>query len=132
MNLAAWAKRNGVARVAAWATAQQIPVDEVVTKVGSAGNGHRRMFHAVLGDPSVEPIVVEHRDRFCRFGSEHVQGAQARELVVVDAGEVDDDLVRDLTEILTSMWARLDGIGAVANRARRAVDAAAGADGEAA
>ena len=93
-----------VARVTTWATTQQIPVDKVVTDVGSALNGHRRKFLALLRDPSVTRIVVEHRDRFCRFGSEYVQGAlaaQGRELVVVDTAEVDDDLVRDMTEILT-------------------------------
>lgn len=120
-----------VARVTAWATAQQFPVDQVVTEVGSALNGHRRKFLALLRDRSVTRIVVEHRGRFCRFGSEYVQGAlsaQGRELVVVDAAEVDDDLVRDMTEILTSMWARLYGKRAAANRARRAVDAAAAGD----
>ena len=123
-----------VARVTTWATTQQIPVDKVVTEVGSALSGHRRKFLALLRDPSVTRIVVEHRDRFCRFGSEYVQGAlaaQGRELVVVDTAEVDDDLVRDMTEILTSMCARLYGKRAAANRARRAVDAAV-ADGEAA
>ena len=40
-----------VARVTAWATAQQIPVDKVVTEVGSARSGHRRKFLALLGDP---------------------------------------------------------------------------------
>jgi deazaflavin-dependent oxidoreductase (nitroreductase family) len=53
-----------VARVTAWATTQQIPVDKVVTEVGSALNGHRRKFLALLGDPSVVRIVVEHRDRY--------------------------------------------------------------------
>ena len=51
-----------VARVTAWATAEQIPVDKVVTEVGSALNGHRRKFLAMLRDPSVGRIVVEHRD----------------------------------------------------------------------
>jgi len=91
-------------------------------------NGHRRKFLALLGDPSVQRIVVEHRDRFCRFGSEYVQAAltaQGRELVIVDSAEVDDDLVRDMTEILTSMCARLYGKRAAANRAKRAVEAAA-------
>src|SRR6266404_5439715 len=72
-----------VARVTVWATTQQIPVDKVVTEVGSALNGHRRKFLALLRDPSVGRIVVEHRDRFCRFGSEYVQAAlaaQRREL----------------------------------------------------
>jgi predicted site-specific integrase-resolvase len=40
-----------VARVTAWTTAEQIPVDKVVVEVGSALNGHRRMFRALLGDP---------------------------------------------------------------------------------
>ena len=56
-----------VARVTAWATAEQIPVDKVVVEVGSALNGHRRKFVALLGDPSVHRIVVEQRARFCRL-----------------------------------------------------------------
>lgn len=77
-----------VARVTVWATGQQIPVDKVVTEVGSALNGRRREFLALLRDPAVTRIVVEHRDRFCRFGSEYVEAAlaaQGRELVV-DSG----------------------------------------------
>lgn len=66
-----------VARVTAWATADQIPVDEVVTEIGSALNGHRRTFLALPRDRSVHRIVVEHRDRFCRFGSEYGQAALA-------------------------------------------------------
>ena len=115
-----------VARVTAWASDEQIPVDKVVTEVGSALNGHRRKFLALLRDPSITRIVVEHRDRFCRFGSEYVQAALAahgRELVVVDSSEVDDDLVRDMTEILTSMCARLYGKRAAANKAKRAIAA---------
>jgi len=99
-----------VARVTGWATDQQVPVDKVVVEVGSALNGHRRMFLALLGDPWVQRIVVEHRDRWCRLGWQCVQAAlaaQGRELVVVDAAEVDDDLVWDMTEILTLMCARL-------------------------
>ena len=95
-----------VARVTAWATESQMPVHKVVTEVGSALNGHRRKFLMLLRDPTIGRIVVEHRDRFCRFGSQYVQaalGVQGRGLVVVDTAEVDDDLVRDMTEILTSL-----------------------------
>jgi predicted site-specific integrase-resolvase len=44
-------------------------------------------------------------------------------LLVVDPAEVDDDLVRDVAEILTSLCARLYGRRAAANRAARAVAA---------
>lgn len=131
MNLATLAERNGVARVTAWATAEGMPVDRVVTEVGSALDGHRRKFLTLLRGPSVGRIVVERRDRFCRFGSEYVEAAlaaQGRELVVVESAEVDDDPVRDMTEILTSMCDRLYGKRAAANRAKRAISAAA-ADG---
>lgn len=46
-----------VARVTAWATTEQIAVDKVVTEVGSALNGHRRKFLALLRDPSVKRIA---------------------------------------------------------------------------
>ena len=78
-------------------------------------------------DPSVSTIVVEHRDRFARFGAEYVEAAltaSGRQLLVVDPGEVDDDLVRDVTEVLTSLCARLYGPRSAVNRARRAVQAA--------
>ena len=111
-----------VARVTAWATDRGIAVDKVVVEVGSALNGHRRKFLALLGEQSVKRIVVEHRDRLGRFGSEYVQAAlavQGRELVVVDAVEVDDDLVGDMTEILTSRCAGLDGKRAAQDRRPR-------------
>ncbi|WP_406037000.1 IS607 family transposase [Micromonospora sp. NBC_00898] len=116
-----------VARVTAWATAQHLSVSRVVTEVGSALNGRREKFLALLRDPAVVTVVVEHRDRFARFGAEYVEAAlaaQGRRLLVVDPAEVDDDLVRDVTEILTSLCARLYGRRAAANRANRAVAAA--------
>lgn len=116
-----------VARVTVWATGQKLAVDRVVTEVGSALNGHRKKFLALLRDPAVSTIVVEHRDRFARFGAEYVEAAlaaQGRRLLVVDPAAVDADLVRDVTEILTSLCARLYGRRAAASRARRAVEAA--------
>lgn len=118
-----------VARVVTWATGQHLAVDRVVTEVGSALDGCRERFLALLRDPQVSTIVVEHRDRFARFGAEYVEAAlsaQGRRLLVVDPAEVDDDLVRDVTEILTSLCARLYGRRAAADRARRAVEAATG------
>jgi len=115
-----------VARVTAWVTGQNVAVSRVVTEVGSAVNGHRK-FLGLLRDPDVTTIVVEHRDRFARFGADYVEAAlsaQGRRLLVVDPAEVDDDLVRDVTEILTGLCARLYGRRAAADRAGRAVAAA--------
>jgi predicted site-specific integrase-resolvase len=118
-----------VARMVAWATEHGHSVDQVVTEVGSALNDHRRKFLALLRDRTVTTILVEHRDRFCRFGAEYVEAAlaaQGRRLVVVDSSEVDDDLVRDATELLTSLCARLYGRRSASKRAKRAVEVACG------
>ena len=120
-----------VARVTTWATGQNLAVSRVVTEVGSALNGHRKKFLALLRDPVMTTIVVEHRDRFARFGAEYVEAAlvaQGRRLLVVDPAEMDDDLVGDVTEILTSLCARLYGRRGAANRASRAVAAATAED----
>jgi putative resolvase len=99
-----------VARVRAWASVERLAVGRVVAEVGSGLNGGRPKLARVLSDPSATVIVVEHRDRF----------------VVVDAGETEVDLVRDMIEVLTSMCARLYGRRGARNRAMRAVTATKG------
>jgi predicted site-specific integrase-resolvase len=87
-----------VARVCSWAVANGFSIDRVVTEVGSGLNGRRRKYLGLVSDPKVTTILVEHRDRFARFGSEYLAAsleASGRRLVVIDDTEVDDDLVRD-------------------------------------
>ncbi len=67
-----------VARVTAWTTAEQTPVGKIVVEIGSALNGHRRKFLALLGDATVSRVIVEHRHRFCWFGSKYVEAAPVR------------------------------------------------------
>jgi predicted site-specific integrase-resolvase len=115
-----------VARVATWATGRNLPVDRVVTEVGPALSGRRDKLLVLLRDLDVTTVVVEHRDRFVRFGAEYVEAvlsASGRRLLVVDPAQVDDDLGRDVTQVLTSLCARLYGRGAAANRVARGVAA---------
>jgi putative resolvase len=117
-----------VARLSEWATGQKLSVDEVVTEVGSGMNGKRRKLARLLSDASVTTVVVEHRDRLARFGVEHLEAAlsaQGRRIVVVHDGERDDDLVRDVTEVLTGLCARLYGRRGARNRAEKALRCAA-------
>ena len=103
-------------------------VDEVVMETGSGLNGRRAKLLRVLRAKGPLRLVVEHRDRLTRFGFEMVEAAVEAndgEIVVVDDSEVDDDLVRDVTEVLTSMCARLYGQRSAARRAERALEAAA-------
>lgn len=115
-----------VARLTSWATLNGHEVGEVVCEVGSGLNGKRPKLRRILSDPSASVVVVEHRDRLARFGVEHLEaalGAHGRRIVVADSGETNDDLVRDMIEVLTSMCARLYGRRGARNRAMRAVTA---------
>ena len=91
-------------------------------------NGARTKARRLLSDPAVTVVVVEHRDRLGRMNTgliEAALSASGRRLVVLDAGEVADDLVRDMTEVLTSFCARLYGRRSAKNRAKRAMECAA-------
>lgn len=113
-----------VSRTVQAATERDLRVDEVVTEVGSGLNGKRKKLSRLLSDPDVTTIVVEHRDRLARFGVEHLEAALAasgRTIVVIDDGETDDDLTRDMVDVLTSMCARLYGRRGARNRAEKAL-----------
>ncbi|HEY2265336.1 MAG TPA: IS607 family transposase [Streptosporangiaceae bacterium] len=116
-----------VARLTGRAAGNGHAVGEVVTGAGSGLDGKRPKLRRILPDPSAGVVVAGHRDRLAGFGVEHLEAAlpaHGRKVVVADPGETADDLVRDMTEVLTSMCARLQGRRGARNRAMRAVTAA--------
>ncbi|GAB2782564.1 IS607-like element IS1535 family transposase [Streptomyces chlorus] len=116
------------ARLTAWAVQAGHRMVRVESEVGSGMNGSRVKVRRLLADPDVTTVVVEHKDRLGRMNTELVEAAlsaSGRRLVVLDDGEVDDDLVRDMVEVLTSFCARLYGRRSARNRAQKALEAAA-------
>lgn len=74
----------------------------------------------------MDRIIVEYRGRLSRFGFEMIEAACAaagKRIIVVEKGEVGDDLARDLLEILTSACGRMYGRRSARNRAKRALEA---------
>lgn len=114
-------------RVAQECARQGFTLDSTVTEVGSGVSGNRPKLRKLLSDPTATTIVVEHRDRLARFGGQHLEAAlaaQSRRIVVFDESEGEDDLVRDVTEVLASMCARRYGRRSAAKRAKVALKAA--------
>ncbi len=109
-----------LARLSSYAAEREYHVVASVSEVGSGLNGKRRKLLRLLSDKTVNTILVEHRDRFARFGSEYLEAALAasgRRLIVVDPSEMNDDLVQDMIAILTIFCARLYGRRSARNRA---------------
>ena len=109
-----------LARLSRYAAEHDLHVVESVAEVGSGLNGKRRKLLRLLSDAKIAAVVVEHRDRFARLGSEYLEASLAacgRRLIVVDAAEMNDDLVPDMIAVLTSFCARLYGRRSARNRA---------------
>ncbi|MFE5946920.1 IS607 family transposase [Streptomyces sp. NPDC056480] len=117
-----------VARLAGWAAKTGQPVVRIESEIASGMNGARTKARRLLADPKVTTVVVEHKDRLGRMNVELVEAALSatgRRLVVLDDGEAEDDLVRDMVEVPTSFCARLYGRRSAKNRAQKALEAAA-------
>jgi putative resolvase len=116
-----------VSRLSQWAAQAGHRVVRVEAEIASGMNGARSKAKRMLADPAVTCVVVEHKDRLGRMNVELVEAAlsaHGRRLVVLDDGEVEDDLGRDVVEVLTSFCARLYGRRSAKNRARKALEAA--------
>lgn len=113
-------------RLRDYAATQGLHVVSEVQEIGSGLNGHRKKLMKTLENPSISIVVVEHRDRIARFGSEYIESALAaanRKVVIINDMEMRDDLVQDMIDVLTSFCARLYGKRAAKNKAERALEA---------
>lgn len=113
-------------RLTEYAISNRLVIVDAVKEVGSGVNGHRKNMPRRLKNPPIQIILVEHRERLTRFGCEYVEAAMAaqnRRIMVIEPDEMKDDIVRDMTEVLTSLCARLYGKRSARHRARKAMDA---------
>jgi putative resolvase len=100
-------------RLVAYCTVRGYQVSKVVKEIGSGVNDNRPKFLALLADPSIGRIVIEHKDRGTRFGFRYIETllkTYGREIEVVNQAEnTTEDLLADLTSIVYSFCARLYG-----------------------
>lgn len=100
---------------------------KMVGEIGSGMNENRTKLNRLLSDPKISTIIVEQRNRLARLNFTLIESAlkaSGRSLIVVDNSEVDNDLVRDMTEVLTSFCARLYGRRSARNKAKAALEVA--------
>ena len=100
-------------RLVAYCTVRGYQISKVVKEIGSGVNDNRPKFLALLADPSIGRIVIEHQDRGTRFGFRYIETllkASGREIEVVNQAENStEDLLADLTSILYAFCTRLYG-----------------------
>jgi predicted site-specific integrase-resolvase len=100
-------------RLSAYCAAKGWKVHKVVKEVGSGINDGRKKLLALLADPTVTRIVVEHKDRLTRIVFKYIEtllAVQGRSIEVVNLAENPlEDLIADLVSIIYSFSSRLYG-----------------------
>lgn len=113
-------------RLRDYAAKNGLKITEEVLEIGSGLNGRRKKLLKLLSDPKIGIIIVEHRDRLARFGSDYIiasMSASKRQVIIINTSECKDDLVTDMVDVLTSFCARLYGSRGAKNRANKALEA---------
>jgi putative resolvase len=98
-------------------------IASTVKEIASGVNDARLKFLALLSNPAITTMVVEHKDRATRFRFRYLEtllGLAGRRIEVVNVAENDrEDLLADLVSIVSSFAARLYG----QRRAKRKTEA---------
>lgn len=119
-------------RLLDYCAAKGYRVIKIVSEVGSGLNDKRQKLESLLLDYSVKKIVVEHSDRFSRFGMNYItklMEMQGRKIEVIneqDSGR--DDLMQDFVSIITSFCARLYGLRRNKRRTEKIIEGLAKQD----
>ncbi|MBF0607640.1 MAG: IS607 family transposase [Magnetococcales bacterium] len=100
-------------RLLDYCAAKGYAVASVITEIGSGVDDSRKKWLTLLQDKSITLIVVEHKDRFTRFGYNGYKTLlenEGRNIEVINgADNGKEDLIQDLVSIITSFCARLYG-----------------------
>lgn len=100
-------------RLLDYCAAKGYKVTSTVCEIGSGINDGRKMWLKLLQNKTVTLIVVEHKDRFTRFGFNAYKtllNNDGRDIEIINesAGEK-EDILEDLVSIITSFCARIYG-----------------------
>ena len=101
-------------RLTNYAIAKGYRVYKVVKEVGSGLNDNRKQLANILVDDNYNILIVEHKDRLARFGTNYLKillEKTGKKLEIVnEADNGKDELMQDLVAIITSFCTRLYGL----------------------
>jgi len=101
-------------RLTDYAIARGYKIYKVVKEIGSGLNDNRQKLAKILIDPNYNVLIVEHKDRLARFGTNYLE-ILLKELnkkleIVNESEDKQDELMEDLIAIITSFCARIYGL----------------------
>ena len=101
-------------RLLDYCAAKGYKVERIIAEIGSGVNDSRKQWLTLLKDKTINLIVIEHKDRFTRFGFNAykilLENEQRKIEVINEANNCKEDLMQDFVSIITSFVARLYGL----------------------
>lgn len=104
-----------VERLENFAIANGWKIKHSIKEIGSGLNDNRKQLSKLLSKADYTKLIVEHKDRFCRFGTKYIEQLleqTGKELIIINDKEENskEDLMQDFVSIITSFTARLYGL----------------------
>lgn len=102
-------------RLKNYANAKGYIIQHSIKEIGSGLNDKRQQLEKLLNKNDYSIILVEHKDRFSRFGTNYIANLleqTGRKLEIINNIEENtkEDLMQDFVSIITSFTARLYGL----------------------
>ena len=84
-----------------------------IQEIGSGLNDKRRKLEKVLKEGRLTKLVIEHKDRLCRYGFNYIkilcEHIDCKLIVINNVKNEKEDLIQDFVSVITSFCARLYG-----------------------
>jgi predicted site-specific integrase-resolvase len=118
-----------VGRVSTHCTKKKYRVKDVLQEVGSGMSDTRPKLHRLIklvNEHQVDVVVIEHKDRLCRFNFGLLESYFASHGVRIEwvrktlGKSYEEELVSDILSLMSSFSARIYGKRSAANRKRKA------------
>ena len=97
-----------------YSIARGYKIYKIVKEIGSGLNDDRKQLGKILVDPIYNILVVEHKDRLARFGTNYIElllKELSKKLEIVNHSEdKQDELMEDLIAIITSFCSQIYGL----------------------
>lgn len=113
-------------RLRNYCASKGLKISREILEIGSGLNGYRQKLLSILGDNSIDLIVVEHKDRLSRFGFEYIESAlnaNGRKIEVMNDSESKKDIMQDFIDVVTCLCASIYGKRSAENKAKKAIRA---------
>jgi len=113
-------------RLKDYAIARGYKIYKIVKEIGSGLNDNRKQFAKILVDPNYNILIVEHKDRLARFGTNYIEillKELGKKVEIVNQSEDEKyELMEDLIAIVTSYCSRMYGAKMSKQKTEKIID----------